>query len=126
MIALSTNERGWYGNLVLLPEPPPYGTWQRIDLEISGLMRTGAQPENRLGGRYRMIGRAVLGEDWKYLEGEWDYRNTISVVNYSEKRLDVDALIDELFNILTDDGPKPKPEPRPRQGPSDRLRWPEV
>lgn len=120
-LALRTNARGWFSNLVLLPDPAPYGTWQQIDMEISGIMRQGAQPENRLGGKYEIIGnsRIVLGLDWKFLQGEWDYRTTMSAVNYSETPLEFDALINQLFEVLTEDGPSDKPPPPRQRGPLD-------
>jgi serine/threonine protein kinase len=127
-VTLTTYHRGWYSNLILLPEPEPYGTWNQIDMQISGLMRQGAEPENRRRGRYKIIrdSRVVLGEDWNFLMGEWDYRSTTSVVDYSEKALDFDSVLNDLFDILTDDGPRPKPEPPRRRGPLDDLRWPDV
>jgi serine/threonine protein kinase len=127
-VTLTTNQRGWFSNLVLLPEPAPYGTWQQIDMELSGLVQQGTQPENRKGGKYKLIGRAVLADDWNFLEGEWDYRTTMSVVNYKETTLDFDKLLDELFEILTNDGPKPKPPPPapPQGGPFGDYRWPNV
>jgi serine/threonine protein kinase len=117
IIDLRTYGRSWLSNLVLLPDPLPYGTWQQIDMKISPIMREGAQPENQRGGEYEIFGndRIVEGRNWDFLVEQWMLRTIVSVVDYSEQALKFEELLGQLFQTLTEDGPNEKPAERPRK-----------
>jgi hypothetical protein len=107
-VRLSTNRRGWYGNLGLTPSPAPYGTWWQIDLEMNPIVRQDAHPEmeDRGRGRYEILGgaRLVVANNWEALVFQRGMRNVLSLVQYREKPLDLPPLIDELLEIMTSDG----------------------
>ncbi len=115
---LKTNRRLWIGNFLLLSDPPPHGNWFQVDMAVSGMMQGGFTPDDRGGGRYRVEGqsRLVIAVNWEGLLRQREERNVISGVNYSEKQLDYDAVIDEVLKILVEDG---NADPPPQRRPDD-------
>jgi hypothetical protein len=114
-ISLTSNKRGWFGNLVLNPEPAPYGTWVQVDLEMSPIVRDGTRPEqeDRHGGRYEIVGRRhVVARNWEALAFQQRMRRVTSLVQMRETNLDFDALADELVAIMTEDGAARSQTPR--------------
>jgi hypothetical protein len=107
-ISLVTNKRGWFGNLVLNPDPAPYGTWLQVDLEMNPIVQDGARPEeeDRNGGRYEIVGgrRLVVARNWEALAFQQKMRRVISLVQMHEQTLEFDGLADELIGIMTEDG----------------------
>ena len=121
MVDLRTPSRGWIGNLLLLREPAPYGRWLQVDMKIRGIMRQGAEPTRAPGHRFEVVGpgRLVLGQSWAFISGQRRDRNVMGVAEYAEIPLDFNRVVEELFDILTDDGPS---QPQPPQR-NDRPRF---
>jgi eukaryotic-like serine/threonine-protein kinase len=111
LIELTTNGRGWYGNLLLTPSPSsPYGTWRELDMRmgpipLAGTDPSGEDPEG--GGRYRVRwgggDRQVVALNWQAVAFQRKMRNVTSLVQYAEKPLAFDSLLDELMTILVED-----------------------
>jgi hypothetical protein len=114
VIRLFTNRRGWYGNLALVPEPPPYGTWNQIDLEMNPIVRTNARPEmeDQHGGDYEILGRErlVIATNWQGLVFQRAMQNVVSLVQYKEVAMDLQRLTGELLEVMTTDGAFGPPE----------------
>jgi hypothetical protein len=122
IVHVKTPTRLWVCNLLLVPSDDPYGVWHQIDMKVSGIVRPGARPENRRGGAYDILGgeRLVLATSWEFLLEQWEYRTTMSVVDYRDVVLDLEAVLSEVLATLTDYGnvaaPPPPPENRGRRG----------
>lgn len=73
-------------NLILRKEPVPYGSWWKVELHVSGLMRTEFRPQDQVGGLYEVFGRerSVIALNWQALQYQRSRRNIVSGVNYSE------------------------------------------
>jgi serine/threonine protein kinase len=122
-VRVDTNKRIWLGNILLLREPAPYGSWLEVDMRISGMI-SGNRVLEGGDGSYYVAGqqRIVLAEDAKGLLAQRDLRTTISSVNYSEKAFDLNRVLDELMVIFVEDAAEEKPPPpRPRNEDDD---WP--
>jgi serine/threonine protein kinase len=57
-IELKSNKRLWIGNLLLWPNPAPYGHWAQVDMQMNVLTQGRGDPteEDRTGGRYEVLG----------------------------------------------------------------------
>lgn len=112
-VELRTNRRGWFGNLYLNPSPPPYGEWIEVEMRMSPIAYPDARPEqeDRKGGQYKVLGgeRLVLARNWQAIAFQREWQRVMSAVNYSERRLDLDQVLNECLTILVEDANEAPP-----------------
>ena len=100
-----TNARAAVGNLLLIKDSPPYGTWYEVGMKMLGGVSGGGIEGEDEGCQYEVIGgdRLVLARNSKGLLYQRELRNAISMVNYREELLDFEALLLQLMEILIED-----------------------
>lgn len=109
-IELTTPRRYWYGNVILLPAPAPYGSWQEVTLRPSPLMRDpqAMGEEDAAGGQYRVVAHDLgIAMNWKALAYQRAIRGAMSTTVYEEKPLDIDAVTEEILGLIVEDGALP-------------------
>jgi len=125
-IELRTNKRLWLGNVYLASQPIPYGTWYEVEMHMSALVRGDSTlgMDDRGGGRYKVEGnkRLVLAENWIALAFQREMKNTTSLVDYSEKPLILDTVLDECIRVMVEDGTVPPSDPHGLRG-TIRTPW---
>lgn len=104
-IELHTSRTVLCGNLLLIAEPPPYGTWYDVTMRVSAYADQGFQPRDDVGGRYTVFGQArlVVALNAEALLHQRRKRNIISGVGYDEETLNFGMLVDKAMQILVDD-----------------------
>ena len=108
---LRTPTRSSAINLLLLPEPEPYGAWLEVDMRISALNRSN---EVASPGDYEVIGgdRLVIAKDSSGLLYQRGRRHVMGGVDYDESPLEFDQVIDQWLEIFVEDASQDPPEAR--------------
>ena len=108
-VQVTTNLGVWVKNLLLLPDPQPYGTWYEVDLGISSFIQVGHRPRDDAGGRYQVTGRIVRATNWEALHYQREDRNMNPDVTYEERLLALDSTLETALHILVKDGGAERP-----------------
>jgi len=125
-VELTTNGRLWIGNIYSARDPLAYGMWYEVDMHMSAIVRGDSTPdmEDREGGRYKVMGnnRLVLALNWQGLVFQRNMKNTMSLVDYSEKPLVFEAVLEECVRMLVEDAAVEPPKNSGRN--QQRVRGP--
>lgn len=114
---LKTFNRLSVGNLILERGDSPYGKWLEITLRMSPMFRVNA-PSGAGSSEYEVVGneRLVVAKNWPGLKYQWERRQTVSDVSYSESLFEFPSLLDTLLPPFFADAAV-EPPALPRSGP---------
>jgi serine/threonine protein kinase len=115
LLKVTTPKSVVVSNMFLLREPRPYGMWMEASMEVSPLIPgpiDAAQLSRGRGGRYEIIGRVVVAQNWYELAEQRAIRNVMSLVQYSEAQLQFDSTVDQCLQVLVRDGSASVPSRR--------------
>ena len=108
-IEVTTNKRTWVGNLALTANPPPYGAWVLVEMEVSPMIP--AEPSDKEGGRYSVVGgQLVVARNWIALVRQRRMKGVMSSVVYKERALPLTAVLDDCLMVFIEDAAV-EPEP---------------
>jgi serine/threonine protein kinase len=107
LLKVTTPKPAAVSNIFLRREPRPYGMWMEASMEVSPLIPgpiDASQLSRGRGGRYEIIGRVVVAQNWYALAEQRAIRNVMSLVQYSEAQLQFERSVEECLQIFVRDG----------------------